>query len=642
MKKLPIKLENAVTCLYIASIIWCLLFPLVNITTGETKPRGIYVDENALLVSSGISGFPLSNNNENSPQWLNFLLIKDSVTHNSNSVPSFCRFVTSNHASVSCCQIEKSTGTMTKIIVDHPWKARSLEVTTIAISYHSTNKIQSLAYAAALIKRISTSNWLSKRILILLIPLQYDEEGQTAARGETRVAAFDDQNSGTQTAEGNPEHSEKQRIRFSPSLSTWLDEYHAMQPRISDNVFEVPQQPSTQICDGSIHEGLLRDAYVVDLSEPYITSIAAEHCEGLGDCKGKGKGTGKGKGEALWRTIRVLIAGNNGQLPNMDFIAAPLALFPNILTSEAEAEAETEQSLSGDLMTHKILAMFPKNLLPSLYDSIEKLLSRRECRQYLRVMAGLLSFSGALVEGPSGLHGQFIRRNIDALTLRPIAPAPAPALSSTYQNRRAQSHLSHGEKSSHGTSGFESEAEALPAAATSEEGKGEWEWAVQDLLNLLDIVEQCIRLGSNINGKSNYYSSAYLTGLSKVNRDGNRNGNRNKNRNRNREREYFTEQSILEERVRCCKIMMECLTFLTKHNITLDIILYDYMISYRIMHMETYPNDDDIHNLLLCVTDSLCVHDHIVRCYSNLSQRTPTFLFLPVLIYFLYSLLNVM
>ena len=489
MRKLPIKLENAVTCLYFASIIWCLLFPLVNITTGETKPRGIYVDENALLVNSGTSGFPLSNGNENSPQWLNFRHMKDSVTHSSNSVPSFCRFVTSNHLSVSCCQIEKSTGTMTKIIVDHPWKARSLEVTTIAISYHSTNKIQSLAYAAALIKRISTSNWLSKRILILLIPLQYDE-GQTAARGETRVAAFDHQKSGTQTAEGNHGHSEMHRVRFSLSLSTWLDEYHAMQPRISDNVFEVPQQPSTQICDGSIHEGLLRDAYIVDFSEPFITSIAAEHCESLGGCKEKGKG------KALWRTIRVLIAGNNGQLPNMDFIAAPLAIFPKTLTSETEAE--TEQSLSADLMMNKILAMFPKNLLPGLYDSIEKLLSRRECRQYLRVMAGLLSFSGALVEGPSGLHGQFIRRNIDALTLRPIAPALA--LASTNQNRRVQSNVGHGEKSSHGTSGIESEAGALPAAATSEEGEGEWEWAVQDLLNLLDIVEQCIRLGSNVNG----------------------------------------------------------------------------------------------------------------------------------------------
>ena len=496
MRKLPIKLENAVTCLYFASIIWCLLFPLVNITTGETKPRGIYVDENALLVSSGASGFPLSNNNENSPQWLNFQRIKDSVGQCSNSVPSFCRFVTSNHASVSCCQIEKSTSTMTKIIVDHPRKARSLEVTTIAVSYHSTNKMQSLAYAAALIERISASNWLSKRILILLIPLQYDE-GQTAARGGTRVAAFDYQKSGTQTAEGNAEHSEMHRVRFSPSLSTWLDEYHAMQPRISDNVFEVQQQPAPHKCGAGLHEGLLRDAFIVDFSEPYITSIAAEHCEVLGGCNETEKGKGKRKGKELWTTIRVLIAGNNGQLPNMDFIAAPLALFPNTLTSEAEteteAEAGAEQSLSGDLMMKKILAILPKSLLPGFYDTIEELLRRRECRQYLRVLAGLLSFSGAMVEGPSGLHGQFIRRNIDALTLRPIAIAPA----STNQSRRVHSNLCLEEKDSHGTSGFESEAEAQARAVAASE---ESEWAVQDLLNLLDIVEQCIRLGSNVNG----------------------------------------------------------------------------------------------------------------------------------------------
>jgi hypothetical protein len=37
---------------FFLSIIWYLLFPLVSITTGELKPRGIYVDENALLVNN--------------------------------------------------------------------------------------------------------------------------------------------------------------------------------------------------------------------------------------------------------------------------------------------------------------------------------------------------------------------------------------------------------------------------------------------------------------------------------------------------------------------------------------------------------------------------------------------------------------
>lgn len=30
--------------------VWILLFPLVTVTTGETKPRGTFFDENAMLV----------------------------------------------------------------------------------------------------------------------------------------------------------------------------------------------------------------------------------------------------------------------------------------------------------------------------------------------------------------------------------------------------------------------------------------------------------------------------------------------------------------------------------------------------------------------------------------------------------------
>ena len=37
---------------YALSVLWVLLFPLVSITTSELKPRGLYVDENALVVEA--------------------------------------------------------------------------------------------------------------------------------------------------------------------------------------------------------------------------------------------------------------------------------------------------------------------------------------------------------------------------------------------------------------------------------------------------------------------------------------------------------------------------------------------------------------------------------------------------------------
>ena len=37
---------------YFVAIIWVFLFPLVNISSGELKPRAFYVDENAILIHS--------------------------------------------------------------------------------------------------------------------------------------------------------------------------------------------------------------------------------------------------------------------------------------------------------------------------------------------------------------------------------------------------------------------------------------------------------------------------------------------------------------------------------------------------------------------------------------------------------------
>jgi hypothetical protein len=45
------KVQRAAWLAYGLGIAWFLLLPAVTISTGELKPRGIYYDENALLVS---------------------------------------------------------------------------------------------------------------------------------------------------------------------------------------------------------------------------------------------------------------------------------------------------------------------------------------------------------------------------------------------------------------------------------------------------------------------------------------------------------------------------------------------------------------------------------------------------------------
>ena len=114
-----------------------------------------------------------------------------------------------------------------------------------------------------------------------------------------------------------------------------------------------------------------------------------------------------------WDFIQLAFTGSNGNLPNMDMISFPMEMFPDILRPESDASdvlGEMPQGLLG------AAARYAVNAVERLSDGLLGDGSGRYRRQFF----GMLRHLWLLVSGPTGLHGQFLSRNIDSITLRPV------------------------------------------------------------------------------------------------------------------------------------------------------------------------------------------------------------------------------
>ena len=450
MKNIRLNSDYVACGLFLLSVLWCALFPLISITTGELKPRGLYVDENALLARGGLpQSLPSYNIDESRRDMEHFQRAIDSIKRISHSKGDFCTYFTSQLSSVYCrTSSSKSFGNISEIIIDHPWKSRSLEITAVIIPYHGSNALQCYSFARALISKLLQSDWMSKRILILLVP--------TRCRGiNEEVEDICDSVMHDGTAD---------KIRYSSSLGAWLKDYHALNAG-KESLFNISIKSDASAIGSEEYsaplEGLLRDAYIVDFSEPYITSLPPEAMQ-----KGVRQPSVHSKARPSWRKVQLSVVGNNGQLPNMDILSAPLATFAGEVIDEGDALPAST--------TQRVWSSVPALLQSGLCGFASLFSCRHRCEKYCRVLSGLMNFSGALIEGPTGLHSQFIRRNIDSLTLRPIPASVSPRLPRSLLDEQ-------------------------DAAKTGED------WAILDLVNLVAMVESCVRFSSNLHGKQHCY-----------------------------------------------------------------------------------------------------------------------------------------
>ena len=505
--------------LYVSSILWWLLFPLISISTGEIKPRGLYVDENALLVNSASLGFrEVMGRDAREDDLHNFQLVMNSAVRMNPGDDSICLSFTREFASVTCRgmrprekgdRMMREVANITQIVVDHPWKPRSLEVSMVVVSYHSSNELQTFGFTTALIKRILLADWLSKRIIILLLPLS------SCARQVNCTDTFEMETSkdGSYVANDCKSASiNNDNRRFSKALSTWLNEYHSIGHDQHDQVGHRVQ-----------YEGLLRDAYVIDFTEPLITSTSSNlerTRESLKD--------GPMSRKASWEKILLSTVGNNGQLPNMDFLTAPLASFPHIAANEADIYLRNNRINRAGQLGRKggeFSRELEKEVVREGLISICRyftFVSASTCHSYFEILSGLTRFSSVLIHGPSGLHGQFIRRNIDSFTLRPIknygsedhkkrktesadgVQGAGMGIGSTMEANaeiRVAEMRAEAEIELDGTFGVESNIRNIPRINTvdGETDNGD-SWAEEDLIQLISMVEYLLRLSSNLHG----------------------------------------------------------------------------------------------------------------------------------------------
>jgi hypothetical protein len=140
--------------LYALSLVWILLYPAVNVTTGEVKPRGLYVDEHALLVQSQLFRGPALAKRQKH----GICLICD---HYRNSATA-CRNVFAG---------EKDNNQLTEIILAPP-KSKLLYESTVVVLRYVSNDTCSLRSVTDIVDSLALYlervQWMAKNVVILL------------------------------------------------------------------------------------------------------------------------------------------------------------------------------------------------------------------------------------------------------------------------------------------------------------------------------------------------------------------------------------------------------------------------------------------------------------------------------------------
>jgi hypothetical protein len=181
---------------YLIGVVWFLLFPAVCITTGEMKPRGMFVDEHALLTTS----IPFEK--------VDYISSRDE----SNNITHMETLIKYDGYDVETATYDGMN--IMSVLVEPRSRPSSMEVSIIVIKICKTDQYPKwiLDVIISIVRHLRACKWMSKSVLILLLP----------------------------------EISDMQ----SPVLQRWLDDYHTSR--------EVPFKAHT-------FYGLIRDALVLDL-----------------------------------------------------------------------------------------------------------------------------------------------------------------------------------------------------------------------------------------------------------------------------------------------------------------------------------------------------------------------------------------
>ena len=313
-----VRLEVSLAILCIA-IIWWFCFPLVNVTSGELKPRNLFVDEHALMANS-----PVPKKNRladrlafntpcNSTKF--FTMVSAEVVSHGGK----CSYFTPG----STVHITES---IFQCILGSKTKSISLEASLLVFPIWSSiirgpgevlNNVYAQNSVIDIIREVHNSLWLSKNVVMLFIPYKIVDQ-----------LAYSD-------------------ILLSAALENWLIRYHGTTTNsyycyhdyacMHLGESELTPMFTGEICKTSlpIAAGLLRDAIIVNMPPPHFSTFPATAVHTDEPTTESAGSTTKVRRRIQTESVsdtdlpiglEIRLIGNNGLLPNMDFLAAPLVL----------------------------------------------------------------------------------------------------------------------------------------------------------------------------------------------------------------------------------------------------------------------------------------------------------------------------
>ena len=355
---------------YLIAIYWIFLFPVINISSGELKPRGLFIDENAFVLSlkspSASSLPPLPSHLKATYkvetmhdliETFNTVLDRDSVR---------CYMFESEIASCSVRNKRKPRNLEATVLAFPLWfqSGRQHEGNTYAYASNLRNDSDTIAdstavaFALHLAWLLSEAEWSSRNYILLFIPA---ERGDVSSSASTTLI-------------------------YSHHLERWLESYHST--CFPDDIGSIDD-----ILAYGGGDGLIRDSFILRFPSPMKSPLNTHFSlEGLRNM--------------TIDTVTLKVVGKDGVLPNMDFVSVPLSRHFN-----GNDIFDTEAAWLVNMYRDK------KRYLQKKYQLDLAQYIPGNLNNYMERVLGLFSFAWSQVCGPSGIHGQFLHRNIESLTL---------------------------------------------------------------------------------------------------------------------------------------------------------------------------------------------------------------------------------
>ena len=353
-------LLHAIWLCYFISLVWYFLLPLLSITTGELKPRKLYVDEHAFIISS------IAQKLLKHQQSVRYPTLQAAINNYTQ-----CKF--SDNTNLNNC-IHDQQHQITSFYYDSPTKSLPNEALLIGIMYSTHEEELVNVCLHILFSILDRELWLAKRIVFMLIPAESDFLTSSSARVDNWLSVYlHGTLHGTDGAYDNLIHTPPVLIRQALILDLYSDTTTSFNPEKHDSGHTthaiIPQPP------------------------PIIHSTTST--------------------TKRWSHLELDLLGPFGLQPNMDAVTAFLSLNPHTVLPSSTCTPEENILLTR--LTRNILPYYTVTPQQRVYITAY-------CNKICGLTKFLLySSQYSILKGGDGIHSSFLTHHIDSYTIRPVS-----------------------------------------------------------------------------------------------------------------------------------------------------------------------------------------------------------------------------